>query len=284
MFARIRHQIMKTPGYVALLPLLTLGPLPWQQIAAADAGDSDPAALARAVQNPVANLVSLPFQNNTNFDVGPREKTQNVLNIQPVIPFAVSDNWNVITRTILPVISQPGFTPSQDRENGIGNTLFTAFLSPRKTGRVIWGVGPAIQLPTSSDNQLGDDEWAVGPSVVLLAMPGHWVVGSLFSQIWDVDANDDISLFTWQPFVNYNLERGWYLTSSPIITANWEADDEWTVPLGGGVGRVFRVGRQPMNAQFQAFYSVVEPDDIGPEWSIRLQLQFMFPEGKRGGG
>jgi hypothetical protein len=201
-----------------------------------------------------------------------------------VIPFAVSDNWNVITRTILPVISQPGFTPSQDRENGVGNTLFTAFLSPRKTGRVIWGVGPAIQLPTSSDNQLGDDEWAVGPSVVLLAMPGHWVVGSLFSQIWDVDANDDISLFTWQPFVNYNLERGWYLTSSPIITANWEADDEWTVPLGGGVGRVFRVGRQPMNAQFQAFYSVVEPDDIGPEWSIRLQLQFMFPEGKRGGG
>jgi hypothetical protein len=109
-------------------------------------------------------------------------------------------------------------------------------------------------------------------------MPGRWVIGSLFSNVWDLSGDDDINFFTWQYFVNYNFDGGWYLVSSPIITANWEADDEWTVPVGGGFGRVFRVGKQPMNAQFQAFYNVEKPDDIGPKWSMRFQLQFMFPK------
>ena len=239
---------------------------------------NDTAELARAVQNPIANLVSVPFQNNTNFNFGPEEKTQNVLNIQPVVPFTPGDSWNVITRTILPIVSQPGFTPGQDRENGIGNTLFTAFLSPRDGGKVTWGVGPAIQLPTSSDDQIAADEWAAGPSLVFLAMPGQWVIGSLLSNIWEMSGSEDINVFTWQYFVNYNYAGGWYLTSSPIMTANWEADDEWTIPVGGGFGRVFHIGKQPVNAQFQAFYNVVKPDDIGPDWSTRVQLQLMFPK------
>jgi hypothetical protein len=243
-----------------------------------DPGEDQTAELARAVQNPVANLISVPFQNNTNFDFGPREKTQNVLNIQPVIPFSLSEEWNLITRTIVPIISQPGFVPGQDRENGLGNILFTGFLSPKNSGAWIWGAGPAIQLPTSTDDQLGADEWAAGPSFVVLTMPGPWVIGSLFSNVWDVTGDDDINFFTWQYFVNYNFDGGWYLTSSPIITANWEADDEWTIPVGGGFGRVFRMGRQPVNAQVQAFYNVEKPDDLGPEWSIRFQLQLMFPK------
>lgn len=243
-----------------------------------DPGEDETAELARAVQNPVADLISVPFQNNTNFDFGPREKTQNVLNIQPVVPFSMTENLNLITRTILPVISQPEFVPEQDRENGIGNTLFTAFASPKDSGSWIWGAGPAIQLPTSTDDQLGADEWAAGPSAVVLTIRGPWVVGSLVSNIWDLSGDEDINIFTWQYFVNYNFDGGWYLTSSPIITANWEADDEWTVPFGGGFGRVFRVGKQPLNAQFQAFYNVEKPDDIGPEWSTRFQLQLMFPK------
>jgi hypothetical protein len=241
-------------------------------------GEDETAELARAVQNPIASLISVPFQNNTNFDFGPREKTQNVLNIQPVIPFSLSEEWNLITRTIVPIISQPGFVPSQDRENGLGNILFTGFLSPKNSGAWIWGAGPAIQLPTSTDDQLGADEWAAGPSFVVLTMPGQWVIGSLFSNVWDLSGDEDINFFTWQYFVNYNFDGGWYLTSSPIITANWEADDEWTIPVGGGFGRVFRMGRQPVNAQVQAFYNVEKPDDHGPEWSIRFQLQLMFPK------
>jgi hypothetical protein len=115
---------------------------------------------------------------------------------------ALSEEWNLITRTIVPIISQPEFVPGQDRENGLGNILFTGFLSPKNSGAWIWGAGPAIQLPTSTDDQLGADEWAAGPSFVVLTMRGPWVIGSLFSNVWDLSGDDDINFFTWQYFVN----------------------------------------------------------------------------------
>ena len=242
-------------------------------------GENETDELARAVQNPVASLISVPFQNNTNFNFGPREKTQNVLNIQPVVPFGVTEDWNLITRTIVPVISQPAFTPSQDRENGLGDTVFSAFLSPRDSGQWIWGAGPALLLPTSTDDRLGAGEWGAGPSVVGLTMRGPWVVGSLFSNVWSFTDDKDVNLFTWQPFVNYNMDGGWYLTSSPIVTANWEADsdDTWTVPFGGGIGKVFRIGNQPMNVSAASYYNVEKPD-FGADWQMRLQIQFLFPK------
>ena len=126
--------------------------------------DSD---LAKATQNPVANLISLPFQNNTNFGVGPDDDTQNILNIQPVWPINVTEDWNVITQTILPVISQPGVAPGEGRTNGIGDTTFTAFLSPSKPSGIIWGIGPVVLLPTATDSVLGSDKWGLGPSLVL---------------------------------------------------------------------------------------------------------------------
>ena len=279
---------MKTPTETFCILALNLpiflacaAPAPHAEAAKGDGliepGEDYTAELARAVQNPIANLISVPFQNNTAFEFGPREKTQNVLNVQPVLPFQLSDNWNLITRTILPIVSQPGFIAGQGRENGIGNTLFTSFLSPSNSGGIIWGVGPAVQLPTSTDDQIAPDEWAAGPSAVALIMPGRWVIGSLVSNIWELSGDQDINLFSWQYFVNYNFEDGWYLTSSPVITANWEADQEWTVPVGGGFGRIFSVRQQPVNAQLQAFYNLEKPDEIGPDWSIRFQLQLLFP-------
>ena len=242
-------------------------------------GEIETDELARAVQNPVASLISVPFQNNTNFNFGPREKTQNVLNIQPVWPFELTADWNLITRTIVPVISQPAFTPSQDRENGLGDTVFSAFLSPRDSGQWLWGAGPALLLPTSTDDRLGAGEWGAGPSAVFLTMRGPWVVGSLFSNVWSFTDDKDVNLFTWQPFVNYNMDGGWYLTSSPIVTANWEADsdDTWTVPFGGGIGKVFRIGNQPMNVSAASYYNVEKPD-FGADWQMRLQIQFLFPK------
>ena len=173
----------------------------------------------------------------------------------------------------------------QDRETGLGDTTFTAFLSPAKPSRVIWGVGPVFLLPTASDDRLGADKWGLGPSAVLLTMPGNWVIGSLFSNVWSTggSGDEDVSLFTWQFFANYNLPNGWYLTSSPIITANWEADsgsDTWTVPLGGGVGKIFRIGSlPPMNFQVQSFYNVAKPDAFG-RWNLRVQLQLLFPKSR----
>jgi hypothetical protein len=250
-----------------------------------DARENEAAELARAVQNPVADLISVPFQNNTNFNFGPRERTQNVLNIQPVIPFSLTDDWLMITRTIIPIVSQPSLFPGQDRKNGLGDIVLTGFLSPSNQdlwigGKVLWGAGPAILLPTATDNQIGPGQLGAGPSAVFLAMPGKWVIGSLFSQVWSFTGGSDVDLFTWQYFVNYNLPKGWYLTSSPIITANWKnkSSDTWTVPFGGGVGRVFRAGSlPPMNTSLVAFYNVENPRNVGPDWTLRFTLQFLFP-------
>jgi len=243
--------------------------------------ESSQSDLAKDAQNPISDLISLPFQNNTNFNFGPADETQNILNIQPILPFSLNENWNLITRTIVPVISQPGLSAGQDRTNGIGDITFTAFFSPKDSGKAIWGVGPIFLLPTATDDVLGSDKWGVGPSVVLLTMPGNWVVGSLFSNVWSVGGpgNEDINFFTWQYFVNYNMPGGWYLTSAPMITANWEADSDnrWTVPFGGGVGKIFSIGKQPVNGQVSAYYNVESPDS-GADWQLRVQLQFLFPK------
>ena len=173
--------------------------------------------------------------------------------------------------------------PGDDREFGLGDTTFTAWLSPRKPEKWIWGVGPVALLPTATDDALGSDKWGIGPSAVVLTMSGKWVVGSVFSNVWSFSGSgdQDVNLFTWQYFINYNLPNGWYLVSAPIITSNWEADssDKWTVPFGGGIGKVFKIGKQPININAQAFYNVEKPD-YGPDWSARLQVQLLFPKKK----
>jgi hypothetical protein len=242
--------------------------------------------LARQTQNPVADLISLPFQNNTNFKFGPLDKTQNVLNIQPVIPFHLNDNWNLITRTIIPVISQPALAPGKDRKNGIGDIQFSAFLSPKNVepGGWIWGLGAIAQLDTASNDVLGQGAWGLGPTAVALTIRGPWVIGALINNVWSVSRDDDrakVNQMLIQPFVNYNFPKnpGLYLTSAPIITANWEADSKniWTVPLGGGIGKIFRIGKQPVNTSIAAYYNVEKPGN-GADWQLRLQIQLLFPK------
>jgi len=245
-------------------------------------GENSDEELAKASQNPVADLISLPLQNNTNFKFGLEEKTQNVLNIQPVWPLKLTENWNLITRTIVPFISQPELFPGDDRENGMGDTTFTAFFSPAEPDKWIWGMGPVLLLPTATDDKLGTDKWGAGPSAVALTIRGPWVIGALFNQIWSFAGDSDradVNQLLIQPFVNYNLLDGWYLVSSPVITANWEAnsDNTWTIPAGGGVGKIFRIGKQPLNAQIQGFYNLEKPDN-GADWTLRLQLQLLFPK------
>lgn len=240
--------------------------------------------LAKAAQNPVANLISVPFQNNTNYNAGPQSGTQNILNIQPVIPIEINKDWNLITRTIIPVISQPAFAPTQDRENGIGDVLVSGFLSPANAAGLIWGVGAITQLPTHSNDRLGNDRWGLGPTAVALHLEkgSPWVYGALVNNVWSVSSSSSdpsYNNFLLQPFLNYNFSGGFYLTSVPIVTADWKADSSqrWTVPLGGGVGKIFHIGRLPVNTQISAYYNVVKPDN-GPNWQLRVQVQFMFPK------
>lgn len=271
-----------------LFSLLLISPLSFSAPADGhiDPGEDSIGEMAKAAQNPVAAMISVPFQNNINFDVGPEEKTQNILNIQPIIPFNLNENWNLITRTIIPVISQPKFASGQDRENGIGDIQFSAFLSPKQpgSGGWIWGAGVIAQLDTATDDRLGAERWGLGPSAVVLRPAGAWVYGALINNIWDVGGDsdrDDINQMLIQPFVNYNFPNkpGRYLTFAPIITANWEADsgDKWTVPLGGGVGQIIKWGKTPVNLQASAYYNVESPKN-GADWQMRLQAQFLFPK------
>jgi hypothetical protein len=238
--------------------------------------------LAKAAQNPVANLISVPFQFQSNFGVGPYHQPQGVLNIQPVIPIPINDDWNLITRWITPVIAQPRLSPTDGREFGLGDVNPSFFLSPSKPseGGIIWGVGPTFLLPTATDKNLGNHRWGAGPSAVVLTIKGPWVVGVLANNIWSFASTgkgSNVNQMLIQPFANYNFPHGWYLTSSPIITANWLASGaKWTVPVGGGFGRLFKVGELPINMQLAAYYNVETPKG-GAKWQARFQVQLLFP-------
>ncbi|MGA7875159.1 MAG: hypothetical protein WCA08_05810 [Desulfoferrobacter sp.] len=277
---RKMFETMKKIGCIYLL-ILTAAALPFFPSCGFAATDSADTALAKEAQNPVAKLISVPLQNNFNFGVGPRNVTQWVLNVQPVIPITLNADWNLITRTIMPIINQPSPAPGIDSAFGLGDINPTLFLSPAGSEKLIWGVGPTFTLPTATDSMLGSGKWSAGPAGVVLTIQGPWVVGLLANTQWSFAGWGDKpftqSLF--QPFVNYNFEHGWYLSSAPIITCNWEADegDRWTLPIGGGAGKIFHLGRLPINTQLTAYYNAVTPDN-GPAWQLRFQIQFLFPK------
>jgi hypothetical protein len=257
----------------------------------ANASNQEPAnateALQKATQNPVADLISVPLQDNMNFGVGPYNGTQNVLNIQPVIPMHLTENWNLINRIIAPIVWQP-YTGSNSANAslgtfGLGDLNPSVFFTPAHPGKLIWGAGPAFVFPTATDPSLGQGKWSIGPSFVVLAQPGHWTLGVLANNVWSYAGQSDrptVNQFLLQYFINYNLSGGWYLATQPIITANWaapKARDVWTVPFGIGIGRIQKVGFQPINWSLQAYGNAVYPTGASP-WGIRLQLAFLFPK------
>lgn len=256
--------------------------------------------LAKQSQNPIADLISVPLQSNFFSGAGFRHnKMIYVLNVQPVIPFNLSEEWNLITRIIMPVINQPNLSPSfggtvpSTTGTGLGDFNPSFFISPAKPGELIWGVGPTFTLPTATDRDLGAGKWSMGPTGVVLRMGGPWVYGVLINNQWSVAGWGDqaVNLMLLQWFLNYNFPGAFYLTTSPIITANWKAargGDVWTVPLGGGIGKLFRIGdvlpleghpiaKLPMNIQLQAYGNVARPE-FGPKWQLRFQIQFLFPK------
>lgn len=248
------------------------------------------ADLAKAAQNPVAAMISVPFQNNTFFGIGPHDDTANVLNIQPVVPVTIG-GWNIINRVIAPLVYLPDFTSGLDilpqgvargSEFGLGDINYTAFFSPAKPGKLIWGIGPSITVPTATSDRLGAQKWSIGPSAVVVIQPGPFVMGALVRQLWSVagsGSRQDVNQTLIQPFINYNLTNGWFLSSAPIITANWQAssNDRWLVPLGGGIGKLLKIGPQPLQVSLQAYDNIERPTG-GPSWSLRFSVSLLFPE------
>jgi len=252
-----------------------------QSASTAGAGSSTE-DLQKATQNPVASLISVPLQNNANFGIGPYNRTQDVLNIQPVIPVSLTQNWNLITRVIQPIVWQPYPTETTGGEYGFGDMNPTFFLAPSKPKKIIWGVGPAFVIPTATNSILGQGKFSLGPSFVALAQPGHWTIGVLVNNVWSVAGSGgrtDVNQMLLQYFINYNLKKGWFLTLQPIITANWNASsgNVWTVPFGGGVGRIMKLGAQPVNIAAQFYGNATYPSGTSP-WGMRLQIAFLFPK------
>ena len=256
-------------------------------LASVDAQDADTQKLQQAAQNPISIVISLPIQNNVNFNVGSLDKTGYVMNVQPVYPVALNEDWNLINRVIAPVIYQPELFVSDDSEFGLGDLTTQQFFSPAKPvdsaiGEITWGVGPSFQLPTATDTSLGSGKWAIGTAGVVFIVKGRWTYGSLLTNVWSFagdSSRGDVNVMTLQPFLNYNLSDGWAIGTAPVITANWEAasGNRWTVPVGGGVSKLFRVGKQPINAILRGNYNVVRPA-AGPGLAALVPVEFSVPE------
>jgi len=233
--------------------------------------------LAQKAANPIANLISVPFQNNTDFGLGPYDRSRNVLNIQPVIPLA---DGKIITRTIVPFAWLPDVTAeSGSSSSGLGDVVLTVFYVP-SGGATMWGLGPVMEFPTGGSSR-GSEKWSIGPSFVALKTNGPWTLGILANNVWSFAGAEDRSSVNrglLQYFIVRQMGNGWYLNTAPINTANWKAESgqKWLVPLGGGGGKLVFLGKLPVNLQSQAYYNVVKPD-FGPDWQLRFQVQVLLP-------
>lgn len=231
--------------------------------------------LAKQAQNPISSLVSVPFQGNWDVGVGARDATGTTLNIQPVAPFSLTKDVNVILRVIMPLVSQP--TDDGLRINGMSDTVMTAFFAPVKS-KITWGAGPVLLLPTATNNTLGDEQVGLGPSIVALVQPGHWTTGILWNQIWSMGgAADrvDVNRGYFQPFANYNLGNGLAVGGVIEATANWDADDVWNSALIFTVSKVTVLGKRPVNFVLGAGPTLASP--TGTDWKMRFQANFLFP-------
>ncbi len=214
-----------------------------------------------------------------NWDVGlgSREAIGTTLNIQPVAPFPLTRAWNVILRVIMPLVSQP--TDDGLRINGMSDTVATVFLSPSQGGKIIWGAGPAMMLPTATNNALGKEQVGFGPSIVALVQPGRWTVGILWNQIWSVGGaidREDVNQGFFQPFVNYNVGDGIALGTTIEANAGWDGDEVWNSALIFTASKVTTLGRRPVNFVFGAGPMIASPIG-GANWKLRVQANFLFP-------
>jgi hypothetical protein len=250
--------------------------------------------IAAALANPVASLISIPFQSNLDFGAGPDgDGVRYTMNLQPVIPIAITEDWNLITRTIVPIIAQDAdFSAfSSESEFGLGDTVVSGFFSPKNpikltdTANLTWGIGPAIYIPTATDSELGADQWGLGPTAVALVVDGPLTYGALVNHIWSVGRTEDFDDFIvdrpalnntfFQPFVTYGLGDGWSVTANAEASYDWESD-QWTVPVGAFVAKVFSIGGQTFSLSAGPRYYAEGPTNA-PDWGFRVSATLVFP-------
>ncbi|HRH15258.1 MAG TPA: hypothetical protein PK225_13010 [Azonexus sp.] len=237
------------------------------------------AELQKLKQNPVSGLRQFLFEANANPGYPNSGQTQGIYSLQAVWPFSINEDYRLVTYTILPVAHLPG-TAGENSTTGLSDTLINLFVSPKKAGEIVWGLGPTILLPTRTQPELGSNRVALGPAALLYYQQAKWSAGLVLQNGWslgDASGNNRVNAFGAQYLFSYNLPDGWSIYSNATITSNWTkpSDERWTVPVGGGVGKLFYVGPLPISLSAQAFYNVVTPTD-GPNWSVNFQLAFLF--------
>lgn len=239
--------------------------------------------LLQDLENPLSNVISLPFQNDLNFGYGGKDQPQYILKLAPSMPIRIHENIKVITRPILPIYSQVNTVTQRGHISGIGDfnpQFYFAHVHIEKTAA---GFGPVFSLPTATNRQLGSRKVSAGPGMIFSATPGKWVLGFYANNIWSVAGSKNqprVNTLTVEAFSYYNLSNGWYLASLPIITSDWtlKHTQKWTVPVGGGGGYIFKVGKHFVSGTFQAFYNAAVPTSIGTKWTARFTLNFFFPD------
>jgi hypothetical protein len=237
--------------------------------------------LAKKLANPISSLISVPFQFNYNGGFAGGDGDQYYLNIQPVIPISISPDWNVISRTILPIYSQDGVIPSEDSQFGFGATVQSFFFSPKAptSDGLIWGVGPVFLLPTATDG-ISTNQWGAGLTGVALKQSGPWTIGGLANHIWSLtgdDADGDISATFLQPFISYTTPKATSFSLNTESTYDWE-NDQWSVPINAVVSQVLKLGGQPVQFGLGARYWADAPENGPDGWGARFQVTLLFPK------
>lgn len=241
------------------------------------------ADLAKKLSNPVSDLVSVPFQFNWEQNVGVHDDTRFILNVQPVMPFTLTKDLNLVARVIVPLVSQPALFEGGAPTFGVSDVLTSFFFVPSRPGSFTWGAGPVISFPSTSEPTLGSGKWSVGPTIVALKQSGPWTVGALWNQVWSVGGNEarqDVSQMFVQPFIAYTTRSLWTITLQSETTANWKAEEKkWTVPVNVLFSKLSSFGPFPASYSFGLGVYAAHPE-TGPTWKLRGAITLLLPRKK----
>jgi len=245
------------------------------------AGMTTNQVLAISVHNPFEEFVKVPIQSTTGFELGPHHKVGNTENVEPLVPFSLNSNWDLIARPSLNVT----YLPSPHEQSGLQDLQTSFFLTPAKANTWIWGGGPIMQFPTASSSELGSGRWSAGPTAALAYMKGPWsdtILGYQLMSFAGNHARGSVNQTYVEPEISYNFESGWYVQCDPQMTFDWTADasDGWTIPMGADIGKAFTIGSHSLSLQGGA-YDLLKRENGAPQWIARVSVTFLFPAGTK---